>query len=422
MDHLRRDEIQDFAAGRLKAADRQRIVRHLLSGCATCCRKLLLSEPELFLEEDSPLIGDESSRFYDRAIDRALASVGKHEEKWQGEKQKREETFTSLRRTVEAEPLGLSGWEVHGSSGWPLAEALLQLSFEARFRSPVQMLQLARQARLVAESTDPELYSPGIVSDLRARIWAELANAYRVNTKFGEADRAIQKAHEYLEEGTGDLGLLARVLNVEGCIRKDQYKLPEALDLLARAQEFYLQLGESHLAARMLVSRGITSHDAGDPAEAVRCLEQAIPMLDRGRDPQLVAIAQQALSHALLENGEYRRASELLLESGIRQAFAAQPLNLLRLRWLEGKIHAGLDRLDRAEQILQEVRKGFKERNLEYSAALVGLDLASVWLRQGKLEPVRGLAEKMIDTFRSLKIDKHAIRALLLLQKASNPL
>ena len=51
----------------------------------------------------------------------------------------------------------------------------------------------------------------------------------------------------------------------------------------------------------------------------------------------------------LAEYGEYQRAAELLLESGLGKAFQDQPLNYLRLRWVEGMIQAGLGQLDRAD-------------------------------------------------------------------------
>ncbi|HEX2223662.1 MAG TPA: hypothetical protein VHN15_05610 [Thermoanaerobaculia bacterium] len=280
------------------------------------------------------------------------------------------------------------------------------------------MLWLAHQARMVAEATDTESYPPGAVADLKAQVWAELGNAHRVNEQYQEADFAFGKAHEYLEEGTGDPSLLARVLSLEASLRRDQRRASEAVDLFARVYDLYLQLGERHLAGRALISRGIASRTAGDPFEAVRCLKQGMELLDRQRDPQLSASAAQSLADALTASGDYQGAGELLLESGFRETFAAQPLGLLRLRWVEGQVHAGLGRLQRAEKILREVREEFLEKDLRYEAALVGLDLANVWLRQGKAEPVQGLAEEILAIFESLEIRPEATKARLILKAA----
>lgn len=416
--HVTESEAEDFAAGCLEPAHRQRILRHLLTGCSVCCQKLLLDLPELFLDEGSPLGGPAALDIYDGAIDRAVASVRRHQLKCEKEKKERELTLSVLRRSRGLGIANLSPSWTKNPSGRPLVEALFELSFEARYSDPRQMLWLAHQARMVAEDTDPESYPPGAISDLKARAWAELANAHRVNEQFAEAESAFERAYEHLEEGTGDLSLLATVLSLEASLQREQRKASEAVELFARVHDLYLQLGERHLAGRALVSRGIASRTAGDPFEAVRCLKQGMDLVDRERDPQLFAIAAQALADALTASGDYQGAGELLLESGFRQIFASQPLGLLRLRWVEGQVHAGLGRLDRAERIFRKVREGFKEKGLEYEAALVGLDLASVWLRQGKAEPVKILAEEMLATFESLEIRSEATKARLILKAA----
>jgi tetratricopeptide (TPR) repeat protein len=242
-----------------------------------------------------------------------------------------------------------------------------------------------------------------------------------VNEQFTEAETAFERAYEHLEEGTGDLSLLARALSLEATLRKDQRRVSDSVKLFTRVHDFYIQLGERHSAGEALVCRGVASGSMGDPIEAVRCLELGISLLDRSRDPQLVAAASYSLAAALTDSGDYRRAGELLLEGGFRQTFAAQPLGLLRLRWLEGKVHAGLGRLQQAERIFRKVREGFQERDLKYDAALVGLDLASVWLRLGKAEPVRILAEEMLATFESMEIRPEASKARLILKAARSP-
>ncbi|HEX2224253.1 MAG TPA: hypothetical protein VHN15_08600, partial [Thermoanaerobaculia bacterium] len=146
--------------------------------------------------------------------------------------------------------------------------------------------------------------------------------------------------------------------------------------------------------------------------EAVQSLQAGLALLDSGRDPQLTAVANQALLDAMVDCGEFCRAAELLLESGLRQAFSSDPLNLLRLRWVEGKILAGLGKLSRAEQVFEAVREEFREKGLEYDAALAGLDLAAVWLQEGRVSEVRSLAQGMLEIFRDLKVHREAVKAL----------
>jgi hypothetical protein len=67
------------------------------------------------------------------------------------------------------------------------------------------------------------------------------------------------------------------------------------------------------------------------------------------------------------------------------------------------------------------LRKGSKEflfREREYDAALVGLELAAVRLRQGKTAEVRELAEETYESLRDLGVHQEAFKAVLFLREA----
>jgi hypothetical protein len=141
-------------------------------------------------------------------------------------------------------------------------------------------------------------------------------------------------------------------------------------------------------------------------------------MLDAQRDPQLLATGQQCLLDAMASAGKFREARQLLLQSGLRHTFAQEPLNLLKLRWLEGRIFAGLGKSLRAEQVLSEVEDGFFGAGLEYEAALVGLERAGVLLRQGRADEVDAVVEEALETFRALQVDREALRAVQYLRES----
>jgi tetratricopeptide (TPR) repeat protein len=282
------------------------------------------------------------------------------------------------------------------------------------------MSSYALAAVEVALDTLPESYPPGVVFDLQARAYAELANARRVCESHSEADTYLENAKESLALGSGDPGLAARLLAVEAALRIEQRRLPEASELLDRAHDLYLEIGDPHLAGRTLLNRARVAYTGGDPKDvAIGFLERSLALLDRKRDPQLAHTAHHKLILYLTESGDYQRAGEVLLGSGLGEAFAEQPLNRLRLRWVEAKIHAGMNRLDKAEPAFQEVRDGFREHELEYDAALVGFDLAVVWLRQGKDDRVEPLADEMRDTFTRLSLPIEARKALVFLAVVS---
>ena len=301
---------------------------------------------------------------------------------------------------------------------WAWVEAALEESFAARFRDRQRMLVLALGARLAAEHLNPEDYQPALLADLRARAWGELANAYRVNDDLEAAGGALVRAEALRRQGTGDVFLLARLLDLEASLRSSERRLPEALEALDEVYHLYLSIGETHLAGRALLKKGINTHYDERPAEAVGLLRQGLGLLEPGRDPQLEAIGQKDLIHALVDSGAWGQAAIMLVEGGLRQAFVDDLLTLLRLRWIEGKIHAGRGRLDRATQALEEARQGFQDQGAEYEGALVGLELAGVRLDQGESGEAIELASSVLVTFERLGVKREALRAVHFLETA----
>jgi tetratricopeptide (TPR) repeat protein len=419
MTHLGKGEIGDFLTGRLDTADRQRALHHL-GGCSPCRQRLREAAEILFGDEPWMVAEPVAEDLYEEALTRSAAFARNLEKRWRKENEKLERALTCLDQA----PGGLGDesfpWrQVQALHGWPLCEALLRKSYEARFTDLKKMLSLAESAVGVAKHIKTEKYPwPGFVSDLRARAFAELGNAYRVNDRFPEADIAFERAIEYLEEGTGDPLLHARVLDLFASLRSAQRRLDDAIGMLELVYGLYLEAKDRHLAGRALLSKGMNTRYQGYPRDAVSLFKEGLQLLERERDPQLASIGQQALLDALADCGEYRQASVLLLQSGLREAFAMEPLNLLKLRWLEGKIHAGLDRPAKAERAFAEVRREYLHLDQVYEASLVGLELAAVWLRQGKALQVRELAEEMYATFVELGIQPEAARALYFVREA----
>jgi thymidylate synthase ThyX len=95
------------------------------------------------------------------------------------------------------------------------------------------------------------------------------------------------------------------------------------------------------------------------------------------------------------------------------------PMSLLRLRWVEGKIASALGHFNEAEELLRGVQAELIERELGYDAALLSLDLATIYASQGRSAEMRRLAEEMIPIFKSRDIHREAIAALFVFQKAA---
>jgi tetratricopeptide (TPR) repeat protein len=280
------------------------------------------------------------------------------------------------------------------------------------------MLELAHFAKIAAERLEPFPGGDSLVADLQARAWADLANARRVNDDFPGATSALAEAKACLERGSGDPLLLCWVGEVESALQQAQRKLDSALRLLVGVYRLYRELGEGHLAGRARYAMGLCTLYDGRSQRAVELFEEALALLDPERDAILPASARLLLIDALAAQGESLRASRLLLKAGLRQAFAGEPLNLLKVRWVEGRLYTGLGKLDRAQSALEEVHAELIGRDRAYEGALVGLDLAAVYFRQGNLGKVRELAKAKLETFHSLGVPREAMRAIGFLHEA----
>ena len=93
-------------------------------------------------------------------------------------------------------------------------------------------------------------------------------------------------------------------------------------------------------------------------------------------------------------------------------------VNELKVCWLEGQISVGLEELDDAERALIEVKQGFEETGLTYKAALAGLELGAVWLRQSRADDAARVVLESIDVFLSLQIQREFLASVLMLRKA----
>ena len=93
---------------------------------------------------------------------------------------------------------------------------------------------------------------------------------------------------------------------------------------------------------------------------------------------------------------------------------------IIRLRWLEGRICRDLGRLDQAEVALREARDGFVERRIGFDAAMASLDLATVYLQQGRTGELKRLATEMVPVFESRDVHQEALAALLLFRQAAD--
>ncbi len=320
--------------------------------------------------------------------------------------------------TREMDSGGFSLPRPSASQNWGLCETLLSRSQACRYQDPEQMVLLAQRAVAVAEGLDHMEYGRELAADLRARAFAELANAYRVADDLEAAERMLRRAAEWSARGSQDPLLLARIMRIAAGQRGAQRRFPEALALLDAAYTIYERHGDRFNAGGALISKGLYTGYGNDPEKAIQCLIAGLTMINPASDPKVVLSAVHNLVNFLTDCGRFHDARRILRRSQKAYFAAGDRLNLIKLRWVEGKIAFGLGEHDIAEAGFRDAQDRFEQAGLAYHAALVALDLTAVLLEKRETAAARKLVEQTITIFRSRRIAREVLAALLLLQRS----
>jgi len=425
-EHPRQDLLDRFARGRLSLAETRAVLAHLVGGCEVC-RAATAATWEVAPAAD-PSAGTASAvdvadraadRAYDQVIDRVFWQIQQKDVALQREAAQAREIYDELHRHPIAHQLLLIGNSPRFRSR-SLCELLLAKCHEAGFQDPRQAIDLGHLAVGVADRLPADDTPSEIVGGIQARAWAQLGNALRIGGDHAAAGQAFDSATALLDLDPRILPLdRARVLDQLGSLRRDQGRHGEAFRLLDQVIAFYRKLGQWHLLGRALAQKAMVCDEVGDVETEMVLLRQALDLLDPQADPRMFLAARHNLVLALSQSGRHREAFALMYHTRPLYLETGDRLNLVRLRWLEGSVAAGLGQLDRAEMAFREVRDALADLGLAYDAALAGLDLAGVYAAQGRRADTRRVAEEIRVIFQSLSIHREALAAILVFHQAA---
>lgn len=414
-EHPRRDKLEGFLLSSLSTPDVRSMVAHLLGDCDQCREDMSPLAGAMFTPDTGPelRLSAEEDAAYDRTIAAAFAKALEHDRRLTLEREEGADRAGEILRAVRRSESPLLP---EGPVSWGLCEALLDASRELRHSNRTEMLQVANLARLAADRLDAAVYGKDQRTDMQARSWAELANAWRVNEDLAQAEAAMACALELRALGTGDPLLYARIADLDASLLCDQRRFKEAFRMLDIALTIHRRHSDAHEVGRVTVLKGLYTGYAGRPEEGLQLLVQGLTLIDRARDTKLVFHTLHNILLFRVDLGEYERAQHQLQRMRPLYAAHADWLDIAKLHRIEGEIAAGLGDLVTAEATFQQVRQDFNDAGLGYHAALISLDLAGVWLRQGRTAEVRGLAMELIASFRALGVEREALSALYMLQ------
>lgn len=426
--HPTPEALEGFVLGQLSPMEMRDVARHLLTGCPQCQEVTTgLWEPDDELEDIYTLalaenleategeVGEEAALGdgYDPVLDRVFQRVVAAESVVVEQRSQADRLFDELLQVpVERRRLLLVNCgRFHTRM---LCERLIDESYEARFEEPRRAIDLGGLATVLADLLDVEdCGGREALDSLRARAWAHLGNAFRVNFELGNSEQAFARAESLLEGGAVSLLDRARVLSLLAGLRREQQRFSEASQLLDRAASLYKKLGQWNLLGRTLLQKALVCGQSGDGEGEMRLLRRALDLIDPQDDPRLFLAARHNLINALNESGRSREAFALLFHTRPLYLKAGDRMNLLKLRWLEGSVALGLQRIEQAEAAFREVRQAFIELGLSYDVALVSLDLAGTYTLQGRSADVCEVAEETLAIFQAHNVHREALAALL---------
>jgi len=301
---------------------------------------------------------------------------------------------------------------------WGVYARLLDRSRAQSVHSPANTQHLARLALLIADRLDTSLYQVESIEDLRARAWTYIGNSRRQRSNLTGAAKAFRKAEIYLERGTGDPVELAMLLDLKASLLRAQRQFPRAMSLLKRSYTIFLAAGDRHRAGRALVNMEVIHNYAGSPEQGIPLLYQALELIDPQQEPRLLLCIWHNLVGDLAESGRTIEAHRLFLKARSLYPRFPEAVTQSRRTWVAGKIARGLGQDEEAEALFLAARQNFLSEDIPYEVALVSLDLAALYAKQGRTDEMKRLAAEMVPVFSSRQIHREALAALTFWKQA----
>lgn len=425
------EEIELFLDDELPTEASRAVQRHLFS-CPRCEERMiaLLPGPKDPLGDDADLEADleldlaeeldESPRYeglIHSVLQQAQSEMERRETQLHRERTEAEASWHELAPLSDPERLALVEGEPRFQS-WGLFELLLETG-KRELDRPQEALDLLRLALAIADQLDTGRYGLGSVEAAKSRAWVYVGNALRIQSDFRAADRAFTEAEEHLSRSWLDPLDEALVYEYKASLRRAQGRFAEAIELLDQAIVLYREVNEPHFQGRSLITKGLVLQYAGETDLAAEDFRNGLFLIHPADEPRLVVAAHHGLIHCANDNGRYAEARALIQEARPVWDQVGKRLDLLRLRWLEGKVALGLGQHQLAEQAFLEVRNEFIDAEIAHDAALASLNLAEIYLRQGRLTEVKHLAAEILPIFRARDVYRETLTALLYFQQAA---
>ena len=275
---------------------------------------------------------------------------------------------------------------------WAFCEKLCNESAELVDDDPEEAFELVELALDLIPRADGDKH---LISGMQEYIWKHLGNVFRARGDLKKARDAFERAGEYFLVGiTGSLPSLIlrdRLSALESALERDQGRLAEALRKINDAV-FHPARDEPGRASHpaICLEKARLHRQLGQPKDALQALDWA------ERDAR--ASDERLLVRILIERGDLlcdlgRPGEVKKIAAAKRKVVEKHPMERARLLCLDGRVAAGLGRLDEAQATLQKAYEARHGRALANLALLI-LEVAALHAREGQTAELKGLAEQ----------------------------
>jgi len=382
--HLSREILSRFIEGKLSSDEAFRVDRHL-SVCSECrdhADKISLVNRLEFLDA---LLHPGYDEAFERAADRAAERLaGLREEARSTEDQlaelSREPSDIRRRRIIDE-------GRFHSLK---LCE-LLQMRCRKNWLSdPISAMEWAELAVLIAQHLDAKCYGSSLVEDARALSWAYMGNAYRINSDLWRAEQSIRQAWFHHLQAGEDITTETELLGLTSSLRLYQSRYEDAIRFSDRAIALFREGQQRHAEGIAWIRKANALSSEGRFREAVQALRSALSLVDP-ENLSFVLIGKHNLVVCLFNGGFSKLALRLLSDTRPLYCEVGCPLILAQSRWAEGRFLASTGRLEEARVALLTARDSLVELQSVCELFRVSLELAYVYLREGRRRQAREL-------------------------------
>ncbi len=257
---------------------------------------------------------------------------------------------------------------------------------------------------------------PGVNgADLMLLAYSYLGSAYRAVGDFDRAGRAFREAAKH--KASASPKALAEYLRRLAYLRICQED-PECFPIIGEAITIHKRgnLVNRHPLGECLVCRGhayvvFDQHGKSFDDWTASLNHLSLKIDDKPWYCALHNLATWATDYGTDEQLETALAN-LRPALVILYTYKGRTFAKLKLRWLIAVIEVRLDLLERAETVFKEVRAGLAKLELGYEVGMIQIDLALLYLAQGRNEEIEPLVEETAAIFRRIGVETKAQEAL----------